>query len=693
MILGGPTLSPGHHIATEPAQLESMVRELSEAPEAQATIGLDFETSGLRYANGAKPIGYTLGYLQDGRQPRVWYVPVAHQTAEPQAAVGPAKEAFSAALAGTRRIAGQNLKFDLNMGRAHGFDIPEDPEIADTFIQAGLIYDRRSLKLEKLAEQVVQWCEWDDPWELAEVVTDYCRRRAKDRRMRFKKDDKEAGEPAYMTQYGHAEVPVSIEAEYSCRDVVHALFLDAYQYDEANGVGESWEARRRHLYANEMLLVRALADMEYTGQPVDAQYFHWLATHCDEKLDRMQRELSQAFGAVVRWDNDNEVRDFLYRHLQLPVVKKTDGGKFRDESKMQPAVDRAALLMLREYHPAIELLAEHNAWLKCRQTYTKSIAWYVDADGRIHPSFNQLGTRSGRLSGEKPNFQNVPTRHKAIAALIRAGFLVPPGMVRLYLDYSQIELRFLAWITGSANLTGAYLSAAYDRMLAGVTDYSRYLIERAGEESTDVHGLQAKTVFGARPTDSDWKLKRRAAKIINFGVPYGMGAPGLTGNPELMLDPQTAEDYFSRYHRANPEINSTKEALFHAMTSKDGVPHFINWAGRKVVMPELRSPVQDVRADGERSAFACLVQGSAGELTRFSLTAAYEDRKAGHLPARATSTVHDEIQFDVPREHAYLAARRGRQIMENFHQFDRIPVICDVEQSQTNWADKEEWVV
>jgi DNA polymerase I-like protein with 3'-5' exonuclease and polymerase domains len=657
-----------------------MVREMRTA----ADRGFDFETSGLRYLNGQHPIGYSIGYLTESGSPRVWYVPVAHRTPEKMADANSARRAFGDALAGASSLVAHNGKFDLNMARAHGYAIDPDVQLHDTMIQAYLIYESRRFKLETLAEAegVCEWLPWDDPWEMANMVDAYCRDRAKAHRLTYKKSDKRTGQRSYMDTFGHAEVPVAIEAEYSCRDIGHTLWLDRVQRSRAQGDGTAYADRARHLYWNEMMLVRALADMEYRGQPVDKQYLLDLDTEVDGMLATMGRDLTSAFGAAVNWRNDNAVREYLYGSLGLPVVKETKTG--------QPAVDRSALLQLSHHHPAIKDLAEFSVWLKVWQTYTVGLAWWVDADGRVHPSFKQTGTKTGRLSGANPNFQNIPQRHKAASRRIRQAFVVDEGMARVYADYSQIELRILAWATGSHNLLSAYHSPAYDALVRGEIDYNLYRLERAKEPSVDVHGRQAQRTFGARPEDADFKLKRSAAKIINFGVPYGMGPHGLTTNPALLLDRATAEDYFARYHAGNPEIAECKERLFRKMLN-ERVPHFVNWAGRTCHSRPLRSRNRDTRSEAERSVFATLIQGSAGELTRFSIVASYLAQRAGRLPAAATSTVHDEIQYDCRVSDVPAVGLEVQRIMEDFTGlFGGTPIVCDLEATTTTWADKQE---
>lgn len=687
-LFDGPRLSPTHSIARTPDELSAMVRAMKAHPER----AFDLETSGLRYADGDYPIGYSVGYLSAEGEYRAWYVPFAHSTMDAQASPDSARQAFIDALAGASALVGHNLKFDLNMARAHGFTVPDDAALHDTWIQGHLVYESRRLKLEALAEAegVTQYLPWDDPWEVTNELDDFLKNRALTRRLPFKKDDKRAGVQCYLTRYGHSEVPVALEAEYSCRDIGHTLMLDRVQRARAMGVGQWYEERRRYLYWNEMMLVRALAEMEWIGQACDAQYLRALDDEADRRMAEFARELTQAFGATIDWRNDNQVRDLLYHHLKMPVVKLTERDK-------KPAVDRSAMLQLgahpevdERYKPALRVLAEHNAWLKVWQTYTLALAWWVGRDGRIHASFNQPGTKTGRLSADSPNLQNIPTRHKETAKRIRAAFIMDPGMTRIYADYSQIELRILAWATGNRTLLGAYASPAYDALCRGEIDYPTYVQRRKMEPSVDVHAEQAMATFGSRPDSPNWGNERRAAKVINFGVPYGMGPQGLMTNPDLLLPEDQARDYFARYTRANPEIPETKTALFSKMLSED-VPHFINWAGRAVHARGLRAKNKDVRSEAERSTFASLIQGSAGELTRFSIVAMYLAQREGRLPAAATSTVHDEIQADCATSDAPFVAWEMRRMMEDFTgRFGPVPIVCGLESTTTTWADKQE---
>ena len=659
-------LSPNHRIATTGEDLTTMV----EAMRQHGTRGFDFETSGLRYWDGQRPIGVALGYWDNG--PRAWYVPVRHQTMEPQADVDAAKRAFKDALAGADALVGHNLKFDLNMARADGWEVEPWVQLHDTMVQAYLINENRSLQLERVVSDE-ECSPYGDSMKMKDEVSKWIETQARRHRM---------GKRDYLSLNGHQEVPVSIEAEYACRDIGHTLALHRSQYRRAHDDSP----QRPALYANEMLLVRALADMEYQGQPVDTDYLKRVSCQLDAELEDRGKTLVQKFGLEIEWNNDNQLRDLLFTTLKLPMQGLTKRGA--------ASVDRSALMGLIQMHKGIDDLMEWRARFKVRSTYTDSLIAKVDDDNRLHASFVQSGTATGRLSSRNPNLQNIPSRHPVLSKMVRRAFVTDPNQARIYCDYSQIELRVLAWATQCPTLLKAYDSEAYMMLLDGRIDRDRYMELRRNEASTDVHGLVAQTVFGVHPTSDDFKAKRSASKIINFGVPYGGGPNLLMGNPALRLPEEEAKKYFRQYHAQNPEISHAQKRLFDHMRRNDELS-FTNWAGRKRHGPRLEWQRQEGSscpvAEEERSMFASLVQGSAGELTRFSLVRLWYLQVTGRMPAITTSTVHDEVQVDCDVADAEDVARAVRAEMEDFTgMFGPTPVIADLEITTTNWADKQE---
>lgn len=948
-----PALTPRHRVARTPDELALMVRCLQSAPERC----FDFETNGLRYANKDKhPIGYGLGYIASDGLPYCWYVPVAHQTADQMAPHAAAKQAFEDALRGAESLIGHNLKYDLNVARAAGWFIDEDITLHDTMVQAYLIFERRRFRLESLAKSVPGCTFWDVD-EMIQIHDDFTRERAKARKMTWKKDNPNIYKESYLSRYGHAEVPVALESEYCCRDVAHALLLDAAQRTLAQG----HTPQRAYLYNNEMLLVRALADMEYEGQEVDAERLVGYADFLDCDLERRETELEMAFGARIDWANNNQLRDLLFGHLKITPLKHTREGL--------PAVDRESLLMIRDQHPGIAQISEYALRTKVRSVYTHALVFHQCDDLKIHCSFQQCGTVSGRLScvaswtpittqrgevpvsdlrsgdrvwthkkrwrsvrsvftkgiermydvrfstghvltctmshrllcsdgewrtlhecvkalgievGERgscdesvpqdvedhpadrggvgndvpqcsahdqsehpggrtpgsegspvfgiqgwgsepdegedgggspqlegsvqgwlrlpdlssqgtegvrssvghgasfgtgtvglarndghpshrwesdeqrsgqsriddqggppnhpqsgvghrvvsieaihsrgsllvydlevdedhsylacgafnhnssePNLQQIPSRNPELANPIREAFIVRPGRARIYADYSQIELRMLAWITGAHIFREAYESPAYDALCNRQISYEEYLKLRALEPEVDVHGDVAESTLHAERGAEDWKTKRSAAKIINFGVSYGMSYFGLMRNPDLHLTETEAKNYFDTFHHRTPEIARSKSDLFVKMlrrAGRGGIPEFTNWAGRTCHVPGLLSSNDAERASAQRSAFASLVQGAAGELTRFSIVALWLAKRRGKLPATATSTVHDEIQLDCDEADVVDAAFETRRSMEDQFRglFDSTPIVADIEVTTTNWAEKKE---
>ena len=692
MLTVAPQLSPGHTIVQDVSQLDAMVAEM----RAQKVRALDFETSGLRFADGQLPIGAALGYLKPNGNVRAWYLPVAHQTMDRQLPEEPAKRAFRDALKGAEGLVGHNLGFDINMGRAGGWEIPKLTPLHDTIIQAWLIDESRFFGLEKVVAQLNCSPYEGGAFHAKGMLDGFLKSRAKLHKLPLKKS-KAGFYHSYLGRYGHAEVPVALEGEYACRDIGHTLYLDWHQRHLAQGahLRPRFQTAAANLYTYEMLLVRALADMTYTGQLVDSDYLKQQAIELDAYLDVTGRELERQFGMRVRWGNDTDVAHLLYEVLKLPVVKLT--------KRKKPSVDKAALMILRAAHPAIELLGEWRSHYKVRTTYTDSLIDKIQKDGRIHADFVQWGTDSGRLSSRDPNLQNIPARHKALARRVRQAFLVDPGRARVLSDYSQVELRVLGWSTGCANLIKAYASPAYEAYCRGEIDYDTYRWVRRSEPSVDVHGETAQSVFGAIPAKegtegyAEWYLKRSASKIIGFGVPYGGGPGLLMGDPNLRLPEAQAKQFHAQYHHANPEIEQKRHALFRHMRQNfspvNKAPYYVNWAGLTKHGPRLnwqrRRTGECPVAEEERSVFACLIQGGAAMLTRFSIVKLWQAQQAGRMPGKTTTSVHDEIAVDCDLADVPYVASETQRIMEDFKgTFDATPIIADLEVTTTTWADK-----
>lgn len=650
--------------------------------QAQKKRGVDLETTGLRYKSGAHPIGFSTGYLDRHLVAHCWYVPVAHQTMERMVPADKARQAFHDATWGAEEYVGHNLKFDKNMGRANGYNLNPLVDVHDSLVQGYILYERRAFALEALVNEL-GISPWGDANQMKNKVEAITQARANERKLPYKKDTPKHQKWCYLSLYGHAEVPVDIEAEYSCRDIAHTLLLDHHQRSAAMGLGTEFEERRRYLYRMEMSLVSALAEMEWIGQRVDVDYLRTFGRELDVEMDVLGRQLRGLFGLQIDWGNDTQVRELIYGRIGFPVLGYTEKGL--------PSVEQGVLMRLGKIYPEwadpLTVLVEWKVRRKVRDTYTESLIHWVDDDGRIHGSTHQWGTETGRLSSSSPNLQNIPTRH-AVGKKIRRAFICEEGQSRVFGDYSQIELRFLAWATGCKTLLDAYASPAYDRYVAGEVDYDAYLALRKVEPSRDVHSEVAMKTFHCTEAHPDWSRKRRGAKIINFSVPYGGTHMVLMENPELLLPEAEAVEYYETYHRQNPEIRAAQQALTRLTLTRKHC-RFVNWMGRYRHMPALRSSDRKLQNEAGRQLFASAIQGGASELTKISLVRQYECYLRGEMPM-SSNTIHDELQTDCPTSEKVYVARKKRAIMEDFRgYFGRVPVVVEMEATDTNWAEKK----
>lgn len=678
-------LSSQHRIARTPSELGEMVRFMRDCP----TRWVDAETDGDFPEGGSRVIGVSLaGAPTDNARAnplwvatiRAWYVPVGHVTGEPQADPSAARLAFGDALEGAQRIGGHNHPFDRKFFAFDRWPLPRQVPCVDTMNQAYLIDHNRRMQLEMLIDELGISPYAGGALKLKAKHDEFTKGRAKAKGMPWQESKTR---PAYLPTYGHSEVPITFEGEYSCRDVVHACLLDAANGEEARGRNDPlYAVQRAALYANDMKLVRVLSDMEIRGTALDAEHLYALGRDMDREVMRLDEELRREFKFSMDFGNPGQLQDLLYRHFRLPVRVKTDSGA--------PAVDRTAIIFAGrdrpDLKPGLDLLAQRSECATVRSTYTDSLAKRV-INGRVHTSFKSARVKSGRLSSAKPNLQNIPIRTE-LGKRIRQAFVVPPGKSRVMSDYSQVELRLLAWITGSPVFTGAYQSPAYDALLRGECSYEQYRIARRREEKVDVHGNVTRETFGIRDDHPEWKVKRRAAKVLNFAIPYG-GAEGvLTTNPELMLPEDQAEEIYARYQRANRHIDDAKGRVLSRARANEGL--LVNWAGFRLHVPGIFHRDRETRSSAERTLFASLVQGSAGMLTRYSLVWIQELMDRGELPGELVLTVHDDIQVDVDTQDERRCALGVQGAMENFTGlFGPIPIVADLEVSRESWAVKE----
>ncbi len=375
----------------------------------------------------------------------------------------------------------------------------------------------------------------------------------------------------------------------------------------------------------ELPLVRVLARMEEAGILVDRDYLAELGERLRDRLATLERQVYQAAGEPFNINSTQQLRELLFDRLRLPVLKKTPKGA--------PSTDASVLQKMVDQHPVIGHLLAYRELEKLRSTYVDGLLPLIARDGRIHCVFNQTGAATGRISSERPNMQNIPVRTEE-GRTIRRAFVAAPGHTFVVADYSQIELRILAHLSEDAGLLEAFAAGA------------------------DIHTATAARVFGLAAEHVTPELRRRA-KMINFGLLYGMEAYGL--GQRLEISTEVAKEHMDAYFAQFPDVAAFMQGMV-ARARADGYTTTI--LGRRRYLPELASDNFRVRQAAERMALNAPIQGSAADIIKKAMVSLDAELDAVGLGAALLLQVHDELVLEVPADRAEEAAGLTRRIME-----------------------------
>ncbi len=398
-------------------------------------------------------------------------------------------------------------------------------------------------------------------------------------------------------------------------------------------------------------LIPVLARMEHCGVKIDTKALARMSTKLEREADAKAKEIYQVAGTEFNISSPKQLGDVLFNKLNLPTPVKYGKGK-----KISTAVD--VLEGLAEDHPIARMVLDYRQLTKLKSTYVDALPSLLDpASGRLHTTFGQTGTATGRLSSANPNLQNIPIRTE-LGREIRAAFIAEPGHVLLAADYSQIELRLLAHFSRDPLLVEAY---------------------RRGD---DIHTLTASQVFGVPPLMVTGD-HRRQAKVVNFGIVYGLSAFGLSQN--LGIEPAEAKQfiaaYFEKYKGVRTFIDKTLDEARRDLKVR-------TLFGRVRPIPDINSKNSNQRGFAERTAVNTPLQGTAADLIKLAMIridAALEER---HLKSRMTLQVHDELVFEVPDEEVETIESLVREQMEKVHAL-AVPLLVEIGIGP-NWRDLED---
>ena len=406
------------------------------------------------------------------------------------------------------------------------------------------------------------------------------------------------------------------------------------------------EKALKNLYREMELPVSAvLWSMERTGVCVDTGLLAQESAALATRIDQIEEKITVLAGEAVNPASPKQLAHILFEKLELPVKKKTSGGT--------PSTSEEVLAELALDYPIAEQILEYRKLTKLKNTYTDKLPSMVDAtDARVHTTFGQATAVTGRLASSEPNLQNIPVRTPE-GRRVRAAFVAKAGCVIVSADYSQIELRLMAHLSGDKRLIDAFT---------------------AGD---DVHRATASEVFGVA-LDAVTNEQRRMAKVINFGLIYGMSAFGLAKN--LGIDRTSAKRYMDEYFARYPGVARYMETARREAVEKGFVRTI--W-GRRLWIPELKSPNAQVRAAAERAAINAPVQGSAADVIKRAMIAVDAWIRKEKLKTRLILQVHDELVFEVPEDEIDRVKEAVPRLMAGVAHFE-IPLLTQVGVA-SNW--------
>ena len=412
----------------------------------------------------------------------------------------------------------------------------------------------------------------------------------------------------------------------------------------------------QHLYQTmDLPLVPVLLRMEQAGVRIDSTVLSSMSTRLAVEMDTLADRIYTQAGEAAAQDSalrfninsPKQLGDVLFNKMNLPKPNKYGKGKV-----ISTAQD--VLEELAEHHPVPALVLEYRQLAKLRSTYLDSLPNLVDAEGRVHTTFNQVGTATGRLSSTNPNLQNIPVR-TALGREIRAAFIPAPGNLLMSADYSQIELRLMAHFSQDPLLLNAY---------------------RTGQ---DIHTLTASEVFGIPVAQLD-KETRNRAKAVNFGIVYRISPFGLAA--QLGIDQKDARAYIDRYFERYAGVRRFIDETLETVRREQAVR---TWFGRVRPIPDIQSRNPNLRGFAERTAINTPLQGTAADLIKLAMLRIDAAILARRLRSRMTLQVHDELLFDVLPEESAELSTLVRHEMEHVAEFS-VPILAEVGLGP-NWRD------
>ena len=536
------------------------------------------------------------------------YIPVAHQY--PGVAEQLSRDQVLAALKpwlenDAKAKVGQHLKYDSHVFANHGIHvqgITQDTLLESYVLESHKKHDMDSLSLRWLNRKTISYEE-------------ICGKGA--------------------SQIGFEEVSLETALNYAAEDADVTLQLHQAMWPRL----ESNEKLRFIYEKIELPVSRVLQQVERNGVLIDSALLGKQSAEIGQRLLEIEKQAHELAGQPFNLNSPKQLGEIFFEKLKLPVVKKTPSGT--------PSTDEEVLQKLAEDYPLPKVLLEYRSLAKLKSTYTDKLPKMVNADtGRVHTNYGQAIAVTGRLSSNDPNLQNIPIR-TAEGRRIREAFIAPAGSVIVSADYSQIELRIMAHLSGDENMLRAFA---------------------AGE---DIHRATAAEIFGLALHEVSGE-QRRYAKVINFGLMYGMSAFGLAGN--LGIERAAAQMYMEKYFTRFSGVKQFMDDVRQQAKSQGYVETVF---GRRLWLPEINSPNGPRRQGAERAAINAPMQGTAADLIKLAMIDVQKWLTTSQMKTLMVMQVHDELVLEVPENELALVKEKLPALMADVAQL-KVPLLAEV---------------
>ena len=580
--------------------------------QASSLISFDTETTSLDYLR-AEIVGISFSVHEN----EAAYIPLSHRYpgAPPQLDQSKTLEKLRPILESSLPgKLGQNLKYDLHVLANHGIELNGINH--DTMLES-YVYNSTASR--------------HDMDSLAEYYLGY-------KTIHF---EDVAGKGA--KQIGFEEVEIGIAAQYAAEDADVTLRLHQKIWPKL----ETDPLLSSVYSALELPLIKVLAKVERNGVLVDVFMLAEQSQELEIRMKHIESEAHHAAGTPFNLSSPKQIQSILYESQGLPVIKKTPTG--------QPSTDESVLAELAETFDLPRLILEYRSLAKLRSTYTEKLPKQINASsGRVHTSYHQAVTATGRLSSSDPNLQNIPIRTSE-GRRIRQAFIAPQEHTIVAADYSQIELRIMAHFSGDTTLLEAF------------------------KDNADVHTHTAAEIFGI-PQEEISSDQRRSAKAINFGLIYGMSAFGLA--KQLGIDRSTAQTYIDTYFERYPSVKRFMDLTRESAREKGYVETLM---GRRLYVPDIRSRNPQLRQYAERTAINAPMQGTAADIIKLAMIRVDQWIESSGAPIKMIMQVHDELVFEVLDKFTQEAIKEIRLHMTQASQLS-VPLLVEIGAGK-NWDE------